>query len=414
MHSTLPIPWPLTIPFAGVLLSIALLPLLWPHFWEKNSNKALVSLLFSIPVLIFFVGQSEFTPLYHSMHEYISFICLLGSLFIVAGGIVLNGELSPKPLTNVLFLGFGAVLANLVGTTGASMLLIRPFLRTNKKRKKTYHLPIFFIFIVSNAGGLLTPLGDPPLFLGYLRGVPFTWTFKLVPVWGLMIGALLATFLIWDRWAYGKEPPSESERMEKAGHLLKLEGKMNFLFFAGILGAVFLPSPWREILMVAMALASLVATPRGVRSNNAFTFHPIIEVAVLFAGIFLTMTPALILLAEHGKALGIEDPAHFFWASGILSSFLDNAPTYLTFFSVAQGVGGSGTLVAGVPELFLKAISCGAVLMGANSYIGNGPNFMVKAIADEADFKTPSFFGYMGYAVVILFPLYLLITWIFF
>jgi Na+/H+ antiporter NhaD/arsenite permease-like protein len=414
MHSMLSIPIPLVIPFVSLLLAIAVFPLAWPHFWGKNLNKAIVALIISLPVLIFFIRQHEIGPLSHSLHEYVSFLCLLGSLFIVSGGIVLHSHFDPKPLTNVLFLAIGAVLANFVGTTGASMLLIRPFLKVNGVRKNTYHQPIFFIFVVSNAGGLLTPLGDPPLFLGYLRGVPFAWTLQLLPVWLLMIGSLLTIFYIWDYRSYRKENLESPIDPQKSPRGLRIEGGVNGLFFAGILGAVFLPSPWREASMVAMAAASLMLTPAELHEKNSFTFHPILEVGILFLGIFITMIPALILLAKYGKNFGLSDPTHFFWASGLLSSFLDNAPTYLTFFSVAQGVGGSGPLVAGVPELLLRAISCGAVLMGANSYIGNGPNFMVKAIADEADFKTPKFFAYIGYALMILFPLYLLVTLIFF
>jgi Na+/H+ antiporter NhaD/arsenite permease-like protein len=352
--------------------------------------------------------------LLHSAYEYLSFVALLVALFTVAGGIILRGDIVPHPRNNTLLLALGAVLANLIGTTGASMLLIRPLLKSNRLRRHTFHLPLFFIFLVSNAGGLLTPMGDPPLFLGYLQGVPFLWTLRLFPVWALMIGALLLIFYLWDRRAFSKEESPQSRKDPTPGAGLSLAGSGNFLLLGGVLGAALLSSPWRELLMLAITALSLAATKREIRSENDFSFHPVVEVAVLFAGIFITMTPALILLGEKGASLGLSRPAHFFWASGLLSSFLDNAPTYLTFFSVAQGMGGAGPQVAGVSVPLLKAISCGSVLMGANSYVGNGPNFMVKAIADEADFKTPSFFGYIGYACLILFPLYLAVTWIFF
>lgn len=414
MHSTPRIPWLLVLPFAGMLLAIALLPLLFPHFWEKNSRKAMVAGAFSLPVLAFFFLQKTWAPLGHTALEYLSFIALLGSLFVVSGGIVLRGDLPPKPLHNTLILALGAVLANLIGTTGASMLLIRPLLRANVRRRHVFHIPIFFIFVVSNAGGLLTPLGDPPLFLGYLRGVPFTWTLKLFPIWALVVGTLLAVFFLWEQFSYSKEAHPESLEAIPGTGTLKVQGVVNFWFLGGILGMVFLPSPWRELGMAAMAVGSWLFTPHLLRVENSFTFGPIIEVAVLFAGIFVTMCPALILLGEHGQKFGLTRPDQFFWVTGALSSFLDNAPTYLTFFSIAQGLPTVAGAVMGVSEPMLVAISAGAVLMGANSYIGNGPNFMVKAIADEAHFKTPNFFAYIGYALLILGPIYVAVTFLFF
>jgi Na+/H+ antiporter NhaD/arsenite permease-like protein len=414
MPNTSSIPALLVIPFGLTLLSIAVLRLWIPHFWEKNLNKALVAALWALPVVAYFLTHQQGHYLTESAHEYFSFISLLTALFIISGGISLKGDLLAKPSINTIFLGLGAVLANLMGTTGASMLLIRPFLQTNSERKRTFHQPIFFILVVSNAGGLLTPLGDPPLFLGYLRGVPFSWTFKLFPIWLFTVGSLLLIFYLWDSRAYAKESP-QSLREDRA-HLekLRLGGWFNFLILAGAVTGVLFPSPWREAILLGMAGLSFALTPRQIHQDNDFNFQPIIEVAILFAGIFITMVPALVLLKEHGKDFGMTTAAQFFWLTGALSSFLDNAPTYLTFFSLAQGLNGAGTLVAGVQEPLLKAISCGAVLMGANSYIGNGPNFMVKAIADRANFKTPHFFGYIFYAVVILGPLYLALTFLFF
>lgn len=362
-------------------------------------------MLLSLPVLFWFV-KFDHLPLFHSLQDYFSFICLLGSLYVISGGISISGDLEATPKVNTIFLIVGAILANFIGTTGASMLMIRPFLKTNAERKKTNHLPVFFIFIVSNCGGLLTPLGDPPLFLGYLSGVPFFWTLKLFPFWLLMIGSLLLIFYIWDKFAYRHETRSDLNRDSTNIQPLSLLGWRNFLFLGGVLGAVFLHTPSRELVMLLMVVLSLALGNKKARSQNNFVWGPIIEVAVIFAGIFITMVPALIYLKQHAPEFGIVKPWHFFWLTGGLSSFLDNAPTYLTFYSLAQGIG--------ISDAILKAISVGAVFMGANTYIGNGPNFMVKAIAEHSGFKTPSFFGYMLYSIGILLPLYLLIHMVFF
>ncbi len=400
------------LPFALLLLSIAILPLAVSHFWESNRNKAIVAALLSLPVL-FWLGKHEPLAILHTLEEYFSFICLLGSLFTISGGIAITGDLQATPRVNAAFLLIGAILANFIGTTGASMVLIRAFLKTNSERHCVKHLPVFFIFIVSNAGGLLTPLGDPPLFLGYLRGVPFFWTLKLFPIWCLMVGMVLAIFYVWDTLAYRKETVRDLKR--DAAHIqpIRIQGWLNVGLLAGVILAVFTPTPYREALMILMAGLAHVFGSKGARHHNHFSWGPIIEVAVLFAGIFVTMVPALMLLEERAVAFGISKPWHFFWLAGSLSSFLDNAPTYLTFLSLAQGLHLPADIV-GVPTAILTAISAGAVLMGANSYIGNGPNFMVKAIADHAGIKTPSFFGYMGYAALILCPLYVVITLVFF
>lgn len=400
------------LPFVFLLLCIAALPLATPHFWEHNRNKAIVATLLSVPVLIWLVPHKP-EAIHHTALEYASFIVLLGSLFVISGGISVTGDLKGTPAVNTFFLALGAVLANFIGTTGASMVLIRPFLRTNSERENTSHLPVFFIFVVSNCGGLLTPLGDPPLFLGYLRGVPFFWTLKLLPIWGFVIAALLIVFYVWDNRAYDRESSGTIKMDAEKIEPLKIAGRRNFLFLGGVLYAVFLPTPWREALMVAMALLSLVVGNKEARKVNNFTWGPIIEVAILFAGIFVTMVPALMLLEERAAAFGVREPWHFFWLTGSLSSFLDNAPTYLTFLSLAQGLHLPADIV-GVPTKILEAISAGAVFMGANSYIGNGPNFMVKAIADHAGFKTPSFFGYMGYALRVLIPIFVIVTFVFF
>jgi Na+/H+ antiporter NhaD/arsenite permease-like protein len=410
LGQTVSLAW--VLPFAGLLICIAVLPLVMPHRWEHNGVKAVVALGCGLPVAIY-VGLVDLNAVLHELHEYVSFIVLLGSLFTISGGLVLRGDIKATPGVNTIFLGVGAVLANFVGTTGASMLLIRPVLRTNSQRKHTRHLPVFFIFLVSNIGGALTPLGDPPLFLGFLRGVPFFWTLRLLPLWALAGGLVLLIFYLWDRRAYGQESAADLQRDESALVPLSLAGKLNLLLLAGVIGAVFLPTPWREIGMAAMAVISVVTTPRELRKENGFSYDPIIEVAVLFLGIFLAMIPALAILQARGGELGLTRPWQFFWVTGALSSFLDNAPTYLTFLSLGQSLKLPADVV-GVPNTLLLAVSAGAVFMGANTYIGNGPNFMVKAIADRTGIKAPSFFGYMAYAMMILIPCFVVVTLVFF
>jgi Na+/H+ antiporter NhaD/arsenite permease-like protein len=416
------IPLIICLPFVILLLMIAVMPLACPHFWEKNRNKAIVAAIVSIPVLIFMLANSP-KELLHTVGEYISFILLLASLFIISGGILVKGDLKATPVVNTAFLLIGAVIANLVGTTGASMLLIRPLLKTISERKHTIHIPIFFIFIVSNIGGSLTPLGDPPLFLGYLRGVPFAWTLKLFPVWVTAIGILLAVFFVWDSICYKKEEIADIKKDATQKTPLSISGTINLLFLAGVILAVFFqtPAPYRELIMVLMIVLSMIFTKKELRTENKFTFYPISEVAILFAGIFMTMVPLLLLLEEKGAALGITHPGQFFWFTGGLSSFLDNAPTYLTFTSLAEsvtrGIGSGGFPIIhgiGVREDLLLAISAGAVFMGANTYIGNGPNFMVKSICEEQKIKVPHFFGYMMYSGLILIPLFIIITFLFF
>jgi Na+/H+ antiporter NhaD/arsenite permease-like protein len=408
------------LPFVVLLLLIAILPLTANKFWDKNRNKAIVTAIVALPILIFLLFNFR-ADLTHSIEEYISFIILLASLFIISGGIVITGDLIATPRINTSFLAVGAIIANLIGTTGASMLFIRPLLRTNSERKFTGHIPVFFIFVVSNIGGCLTPLADPPLFLGYLRGVPFTWTISLLPEWLFANIIILAIFYLWDRRAYRKEAKADIARDMSDAAPLDISGKINIFFIAGVVLAVAfqIPAPYRELVMIAMSLLSLAFTKKELRILNRFTFHPINEVAIIFAGIFITMVPLLKMLHDSGASLGVTKPWHFFWATGLLSSFLDNAPTYLTFFSLAQSVtsimpSGMVNLVAGIHPDLLRAISCGAVFMGANTYIGNGPNFMVKAIAEEQGVKIPHFFGYMAYSALILIPVFIVISLIFF
>jgi len=401
------------VPFVAMLLAIAICPLWVPRWWESNRNKLAVSALLGLPVLALYSVRRP-GALLSMAEEYVAFIVLLAGLFVISGGILLRGDLAATPLTNTVFLALGSILASFVGTTGASMLLIRPILQTNRERTRVRHTVIFFIFLVSNIGGMLTPLGDPPLFLGYLQGVPFTWTFRLWAPWALQVFGLLAIYFVWDTRQYAREPSAALRRDRAQIEPLRLRGALNIVWLGLVVLAVaFLHEPWREAAIAALAAVSLWRTPRAVRRANGFTARPIVEVAVLFAGIFLTMIPALELLRVRGGELGVREPWQFFWASGILSSFLDNAPTYLTFLALGQGLGLAREVVD-VPHAILAAISVGSVSMGANSYIGNAPNFMVKSIAEEQGVQMPSFFGYMLYSGTILLPLFVLVTVVFF
>ena len=402
-----------TAPFVMMLLSIAILPLAAPRFWESNARKLVVAALLGLPVLLLYLRHDP-SALVHTGRDYLSFIALLGSLFVVSGGILATGDLEATPRTNTAFLAVGSILASLIGTTGASVLLIRPLLSTNQERKNVAHTVVFFIFIVSNTGGCLTPLGDPPLFLGYLRGVPFTWTLRLLPHWLVVNGLLLAVYFLWDRRAHAREPVGAVVRDRAVLQPIRIRGKRNFVLLLAVIASVAgLPSPYREAVMLAVSAVSLAATPRDVHEANRFTFHAIAEVAALFAGIFLTMLPALQILHARGATLGLTTPRQFFWASGLLSSFLDNAPTYLTFLAVAQSLRLPAEVV-GVTHEVLAAISAGSVFMGANTYIGNGPNFMVRAIAEERGVPMPSFGGYMLYSGAVLIPCFVLVTFVFF
>lgn len=428
-------------PFALLLLCIALFPLLNPHWWEHNQNKGYIAAGLGVPVVVYLltIGHHGLEALEHAGKEYLSFLTLLGSLFVISGGVFVRGSLKGSPMVNTVFLALGATIASFIGTTGASMLLIRPLLRANAKRNRVAHVVVFFIFIVSNCGGLLTPLGDPPLFLGFLKGVSFGWTLRLWPQWATVNGLLLVVFYIWDSIAIHREAhsPAEEAALETPASPEKfgIDGLHNFMGLGGIVAVIFCSGqglgnggePWpfgvQEGLMLAVSAVCYVLTTKEIREKNRFGFGPIIEVAVLFAGIFATMIPALAILNVKGASLGINSPAQFFWASGILSSFLDNAPTYLTFAVTACGIHGVNAEQGRYLEEFLKlpvaapilaAISCGSVFMGANTYIGNGPNFMVKAIAEENNVRMPGFFGYMAYSGAILIPIFVIVTFLYF
>lgn len=433
------------IPFAGMLLSIAICPLVNGAWWEKFKGAAVLfwSLLFLVP---FAIGNGAGTALNHFLEvilgDYISFIVLLFGLFCVAGNIRIRGTLAGTPKINVLLLLIGTLLSSWVGTTGASMLLIRPVIRANSWRKRKVHTMVFFIFLVSNIGGCLTPVGDPPLLMGFMHGVPFTWSFHLLPVFLLNVVLLLALYFIIDSRAYKKDladgaKPKASEKTEKIG----LEGAHNLIFLLCIVGAVILSGSLANInaffgngikiegevtltfaTMIEMAIILLSAflsfktTKKEVRTANNFSWGAIQEVAVLFIGIFITMIPALLILSARGSELGITKNWQMFWATGALSSFLDNTPTYLVFFETAVSLHATNEAIGSVmiPQTMLMAISCGAVFMGANTYIGNAPNFMIKSIAEENNIKMPSFFGYLFWSVCCLIPVFLIDTLIFF
>ncbi len=433
------------IPFAGLLLSIAVLPLLAPAFWHHHFGKvsAAWTLAFFLPFAAMFGLGMAGTSLVHALvAEYIPFIILLTALFTVAGGIFIRGNLHGSPGLNAGLLLIGAVLASFMGTTGASMLMIRPLIRANDNRKHTAHIVVFFIFIVSNIGGSLTPLGDPPLFLGFLKGVDFFWTLKhIFPETLFMLGSLLAIFYVLDSWYYrreGVQPVDPTPDTQRIG----FDGAFNFVLLAAVAGLVLLSGFWKSPLvfdiygtevglpglvrdagLIAITLMSLKMTAAKVHQDNQFSWGPMAEVAKLFAGIFLTIIPVIAMLkagingpfgavvAAVTRPDGQPDPAMYFWATGVLSSFLDNAPTYLVFFNTA---GGDPAVLMTTLAPTLAAISAGAVFMGANSYIGNAPNLMVKAIAEDRGIKMPSFFGYMAWSGAVLIPLFIAITFIWF
>lgn len=459
------------LPFVGLLGTIALAPLVCPDWWSKHYPKvAFAFAIITLSYYLFVLPSPAKKTVLHTGHEYISFIALIGSLFVVSGGIHISVKGESKPGENTLFLLIGAVIANFLGTTGASMLLIRPWIRMNKYRITAYHI-VFFIFIVSNVGGCLTPIGDPPLFLGYLKGIPFWWVLEHCwQMWAVGVGILLGIFYVIDKRNYLKAPKPVRETLAEPPDVFRLQGLHNIIFLIMILGAVFINEPpfVREVIMIVAALGSYFTTKRQIHESNQFNFHPIIEVAVLFFGIFSTMMPALDWLKLHAGELGNPTPAFYFWATGALSSFLDNAPTYLTFLSSVFGAVISPDVISQVQHLiqtngadiasvsepvrqtfvvlqkyhssalakgtvtldeieiaylignvtlnnFIVAISIGAVFFGACTYIGNGPNFMVKSIADQQKIHVPTFLGYIiKYTVPYMLPMLAVIWLIFF
>ncbi len=416
----MPVPHPILIlPFALLLGAMAFAPVLAPRWWLRHYAKVALG-LGAITAGYYFFVRRDFASLGSVAHEYISFIALVGSLFVVSGGIHIGVKGEATPLKNVAFLFVGAVVANLLGTTGAAMLLIRPWLRMNKYRLTAHHV-VFFIFIVANVGGCLTPIGDPPLFLGFLQGIPFWWVAQNCwPAWAVAVGALLGIFYVVDKINFHRAPKAVREK-ETAHETWSFDGLANLFFLAVILGAVFISQPLflRESLMLAAAIGSYFTTKKSVHAANEFNFHPVTEVAVLFAGIFATMLPALAWLEHHAASVlgSAPSPAVFFWGTGALSAGLDNAPTYLAFLRAMQGIVDTEdipTLLAGhTPQLL--AISLGAVFFGAATYIGNGPNFMVKAIAEHRGVRMPSFVEFIWrFTLPVLLPVLLLIWLVFF
>jgi Na+/H+ antiporter NhaD/arsenite permease-like protein len=435
------------IPFVGILLSIAVFPLVAAEFWHHHFPKISLAwaLVFAIPFILAYHGQAVYEILHIYIIDYIPFIILLWALFTVAGGILIRGSFNGTPTMNTVLLVIGTLIASWVGTTGAAMLLIRPVLRANARRRYKVHTIVFFIFLVANIGGSLTPLGDPPLFLGFLHGVPFFWTLRLIKEMAFVAIILFVVYFAMDSY-YWKRETEAARQPEGTTEKLRIDGLHNLLFLGGILGGVIMSGMWqagevtilgvhqtiqnlaRDGILIIMGLLSLATTSKKIREDNGFSWFPIQEVAYLFAGIFMTIIPALAILkaGEHGALAGlvhaVKEPWQFFWVTGILSSFLDNAPTYLTFLTTAEGLLFAGIAepevvhrIIAEKEIYLVAISCGAVFMGAVTYIGNAPNFMVKSIAEENGVEMPSFFGYMlKYSVTILIPIFVLVTLVFF
>lgn len=439
------------IPFAGILLCIALFPLIMPTWWEEHQAPVVLawSLAFIVPfVMGFGAHHTAEVVLECIINDYLTFIVLLFGLFCVAGNITLEGDLAGSPRINVGLLLFGTLLSSWVGTTGASMLMVRPIIKMNSWRRRKRHIMIFFIFLISNIGGCLTPIGDPPLLMGFMRGVPFFWSLRLLPILAFNVAVLLFVFYHLDMRAYRKDiADGRKPDISKPGTEIRIAGLHNLIFLAAIVVAVLLsgtlPSlplfrnadgtvrgipilgevtlTWPAVIEIAIILASawlsFRTTSAKVRTENHFTWGAIKEVAILFIGIFITMQPALMILKANGASLGLDSPYQMFWATGALSSFLDNTPTYLVFLTTAGSLGfteGLATALGTVPAKMLVAISCGAVFMGANTYIGNAPNFMVKSISDENGVRMPSFFGYILWSLGFLIPVFILDTLIFF
>lgn len=434
-----------TIPFAGMLLSIAVFPLFAPHFWEHHYAKVVLfwSLVLAVPFLYLYRGAAGHHLLEVIIADYIPFLVILWALYTVASGIFVTGTLHGTPVQNTLMLAAGGVMASWIGTTGASIVLVRPLIRAIKWRKHRAHTIVFFIFMVSNVCGSLTPLGDPPLFLGFLHGVPFLWTLRLLPMMLTVAVPLLLIYFALDSWYYRHDPPhaSDSERQS-----IGLAGWQNFFLLVAIVIVVMasglwdagtinilgvergIAGLWRDVVLMAISWISFRTTPAQIHRDNHFSWGPVKEVAILFAGIFITMIPALAILragsegALHPLVAMAREPRDYFWLTGGLSSFLDNAPTYLTFFNTALGALEPGKPeAAAVKDLltthqhYLQSISCGAVFMGANTYIGNAPNFMVKSIAEHAGIQMPGFFGYiLKFTIPVMIPLLLLVTFLFF
>ncbi|MFN3428120.1 MAG: sodium:proton antiporter [Candidatus Thermochlorobacter sp.] len=429
MPHSIPV-WSLT-PFVLMLGAIAVFPLTLNHWWEHNRNKLIIAVALSVPIAIWLIATGHGHELEHALiFDYVPFVILLGSLFVITGGIRVTGDIEAKPLTNTIFLAIGAVLASFIGTTGAATLLIRPVLQTNKERIFKVHTVLFFIGAVANCGGLLTPLGDPPLFILYLRGVPFEWFLQLLPQWAMVNLLLLVIYFGVDTYFYDKEPIEAIRRDITEVTPVRIRGTLNFVWLLGvILSVAFLNEQYipafkevpaakfvREAIIAGCAALSLYTTPNEIREGNNFTWAPIEEVAYLFLGIFITMVPCVMYLEANAQSLGVTNAPQFYYATGALSAVLDNTPTALTFYSLAVGLAlNTPQMIAGVPDEILKAISVSSVFFGSLTYIGNGPNFMVKAVAEENGVKMPDFFAYIyKFSLLVLLPIFLIVQFIFF
>jgi Na+/H+ antiporter NhaD/arsenite permease-like protein len=414
-------------PFIAVVLSVAILPVFVPRFWRKYHHMWLS--VFAMPIIAL-CAAVNFDWVVHAFVDYVIFICLLGALYSIGGGLLVVGTPKANPVTNLGYMAFGALLANLIGTLGASMLLIRPLLRSNRGRKHEAHVIVFFIFIVSNVGGLLTPLGDPPLLLGYIMGVPFWWTAKLFPIWFFVVVSLLGIFVALDSYYYLNDPDFRGPLRAELKETLHFGGRWNLALIPLVMAALILPQKipenfemWRHTVRAAMLVVvvyiSRRITPKIVSTLNNFSWDPFKEVALVFAGIFATMIPAIKYLELHATQMGIQSPWSFYWLTGIFSGVLDNAPTYASFFAMAQGLGKdviSLTLENGqnISEPLLMAVSCGAVFFGGMTYIGNAPNLLIKAVAEDEKIKMPSFFGYMIWSFAFLIPVLFVTAILFF
>jgi Na+/H+ antiporter NhaD/arsenite permease-like protein len=401
-------------PFVGLVLSMASLPLVLPHFWEKRLFQASIVAACTLPIVWFLYQHGLAHELRHCVLDYVTFICTLGALYVAAGGVFANADLKATPGVNVGFLLVGSLLASVIGTTGASVLVIRPLLRTNKQRKHVGHLVPFFILAVSNAGGLLTPLGDPPLLVGFVGGVPFFWTLKLLPIWLLYNVFFAVLLLVIDRRAYAREPLEALRRDDAEQQPLSVKGKRNLALLGAIVVAAFLPPGYREAGLIAIGLGSYFGTPKEVHDLNHFSFAPIVEVALLFVGLFVCLVPIEVMMGYMAQDLPIKHSYQLFWGSGLLSAVLDNAPTYAAFSALAKGLShGQPDLVNGITQLKLMAVSAGSVVMGATTYIGNGPNLMVKSIAERSGVTMPSFVRYAVFAFFTMLPAHLVVTFAF-
>jgi Na+/H+ antiporter NhaD/arsenite permease-like protein len=397
-------------PFPALVLAIAILPIVAGRAWERRWVQALVVGACAVPIVGLLLATSRTHELVAATWSYLSFVSTLGALYVTSGGVHVTGDLEARPSTNVALMTTGAVLASIVGTTGASMLMIRPLLRANRRREHRRHLVPFFILAVANAGGMLTPLGDPPLLVGYIGGVPFFWTLWLFPAWVLYLGSFAATLYFVDRRAYARELPASLARDPGGAKPIRITGRRNIALLLAVVPAALLPSGYREAAMATIATASLVLTPRELHEANGFTLAPILEVALVFAGLFASLGPIEAALVRSAPSLPLGKAWQLFWASGLLSSVLDNAPTYTAFTALARGLSAGPSLVAGVEPVKLAAVSIATVVMGATTYIGNGPNLMIKAIAEREGFPVPTFFRYFVFAFSAMIPAHVVTT----